>query len=271
MAYYEHPSYVPLLKRAYENWNQLQLECKEELFIKTGSIDASPHDHSVFLNSKLSCETYNLDHQILTSKELSQKYPGYELPEDYMALYQPDGGILLSERCVVASVNEAIKLGAEIHGKEEVLSYQKIGEYYHVMTSKNEYSCEKIVLTTGAWMRKTFSKLENLLTPERQVVGWFQPKDPSLFQLENFPVFNIAIKENEEISRIYGFPICKVPGFKIGVYHHLNEIVDLKKGVESPNENDENLLSHFTKKYFPKAFGPTMSLSECMFVCFFFV
>ena len=40
LAYYEDPSYVPLLKRAYELWHDLECQSGKELLITTGSIDA---------------------------------------------------------------------------------------------------------------------------------------------------------------------------------------------------------------------------------------
>src|ERR1700682_4037598 len=40
LAYYEHPSYVNLLKRSYELWYDLEKVSGEKLFYKTGSIDA---------------------------------------------------------------------------------------------------------------------------------------------------------------------------------------------------------------------------------------
>ena len=42
LAYYEHPAYVPLLRRAYELWRELQALAGEELLVITGSIDAGP-------------------------------------------------------------------------------------------------------------------------------------------------------------------------------------------------------------------------------------
>ena len=40
LAYFEHPTYVPLLRRAYELWRELQDECGEQLLYVTGSVDA---------------------------------------------------------------------------------------------------------------------------------------------------------------------------------------------------------------------------------------
>src|SRR3990170_4710855 len=37
-AYFEHPYYVPLLERAYENWRDFEIESGTKLFHKTGII-----------------------------------------------------------------------------------------------------------------------------------------------------------------------------------------------------------------------------------------
>ena len=42
LAYYEHPSYVPLLRRAYELWRDLERTVGEQLLHITGSLDAGP-------------------------------------------------------------------------------------------------------------------------------------------------------------------------------------------------------------------------------------
>src|SRR4030095_846839 len=45
LAYYEHPSYVPLLRRAYEVWRDLETLAGEPLLYLTGS-PAPPAAHS---------------------------------------------------------------------------------------------------------------------------------------------------------------------------------------------------------------------------------
>src|ERR671939_166235 len=48
LAYYEHPSYVMLLRRAYELWRDIQGFTGEQLLYITGSIDAGPAEEWVF-------------------------------------------------------------------------------------------------------------------------------------------------------------------------------------------------------------------------------
>ena len=43
-AYFEHPSYVPMLRRAYSLWDALENESGESLFHRVGLIEAGPVD-----------------------------------------------------------------------------------------------------------------------------------------------------------------------------------------------------------------------------------
>ena len=55
LAYYEHPSYVPLLRRAYELWRELESCAGMKLLHITGSVDAGPTGSTTFEGSRQSC------------------------------------------------------------------------------------------------------------------------------------------------------------------------------------------------------------------------
>src|SRR5262245_14572293 len=124
LAYYEHPSYYPLLRRAYELWRDLEKRAGEQLLFITGSIDASPPGALVFEGSRRSCEEYGLAHEILSGVQLNKRFPGYRLPPETMAVFQPEGGFLTPGRCIVSHVVQAQAAGAEVHAREPVLDWQ---------------------------------------------------------------------------------------------------------------------------------------------------
>ncbi len=261
LAYYEDPSYVPLLKRAYELWRELEAACGERILHITGSIDASEPEGIVFSGALESCKLHDLPHEILTSAELSKRFPGYQLPDDYLALYQKDGGFLLSERAIVQHTEEAMKLGAEIHGREEVLDWTSSSNGLSVRTTRGVYQTEKLIFTAGAWMGRLVDELASLLRPERQVLAWLQPLEPAKFTPETFPVFNLTVPE----GRYYGFPIYGNPGFKIGRYHHRDQTIDPAEPLRAPDAVDEEILRAFTRRYTPAADGPALALRTCIF------
>ena len=261
MAYFEDPSYVPLLRRSYELWRGLERESGERLLVVTGGIDAAPPDHRVFTGSLESCRLHGLDHEVLTSAEVSARFPGYHLPGDHMAVLQPDGGYVMSERCIVARAEVALQHGAEIHGREHVLGWEPFGDGVAVVTDRGRYTAERMVVTAGAWSMGLLPELGGLAVPERQVLGWFQPRVPDLFSPGRFPIFNLEVDE----GHFYGFPVETIPGFKIGRYHHLEEVVDPETMQREPGVADEMLLRSAVDRYFPDASGPTLTLKTCLF------
>jgi sarcosine oxidase len=261
LAYYEHPSYYPLLRRAYELWRELQQQAGEQLLFLTGSLDAGPPGSLVFEGSRQSCERYGLPHEVLSGAQVNQRFPGYRLPPETAAVFQPEGGFLTPERCIVAHVVLAQAQGAEVHAREPVLEWQPHDSGVSVRTEQAIYEADKLVVTAGAWVSKLVPLLAGVAVPERQVLGWFQPARPDLFMPERFPVFNLLVEE----GRYYGLPVYGVPGFKVGRYHHLEETVDPDHMNRDCDARDEQVLRAVTQRYFPHGAGPTMGLRACMF------
>ena len=261
LAYYEHPSYVPLLRRAYEMWSEIEGISDEQLLYKVGSIDTAPLGHEVFEGSLESCLEHDIPHEVLDHKQINERFPGYEMPPGQMGLYQADGGFVLSERSMVAYVNAALSEGAEIHARESVVKWEPEGDGVRVFTDRSEYTADRLVITAGAWAAGMVPSLEDLAVPERQVLAWLQPTKPSLFAPDKFPVFNAYFDE----GRYYGFPVFGIPGFKIGRYHHLEEVADPDHMEREVTKEDEDILRAAASRYFPKANGTVMTLKTCMF------
>jgi len=262
LPYYEHPSYVPLLRRAYELWDEIQRLAGEQLLHITGSIDAGPAEGWVFKGALQSARLHDLPHEMLTSAELGRRFPGYHLPDNLHALYQPQGGFVRPEQAIVAHVNAALDCGAEIHGRERVLEWQPTARGgVRVTTDRGIYEAGALVLTAGAWMAGMLPMLDGLTVPERQVLAWLQPQRPDHFAPQRFPVFNLEVPE----GRFYGFPVFAVPGFKFGRYRHFGEQGDPDTLPTEPNDADERMLRAFAEQYFPEGTGPTMMMATCMF------
>jgi len=187
LAYLEHPSYVLLLRRAYELWREIQSIAGEQLLYITGSIDAGPEDSFVFKGSWESCKLHDLPHEVLTGAELRRRYPGYHLPVGHLALLQPEGGFLTPERCIVSYVMAAQSVGAEIHSHEKVLEWVPLDGGVRVRTDRDTYEADKLVVTAGAWNGELLNVLAGLAVPERQVLAWLQPTRPEYFRSDTFP------------------------------------------------------------------------------------
>ena len=261
LAYWEHPSYVALLRRSYELWRELEQLSVEQLLHVTGSVDAGPVGGAIFQGALKSSELHDLPHEVMDGAELRRRFPGYRLPPELRCLYQPDGGLLLPERCNVAHVTQAQVHGAEVHCREPVLEWGATEGHAWVRTARGRYEAGRLVICAGPWASKLVPELDGLAVPERQVLAWLQPTRPEYFEPSAFPVFNLEVEE----GRYYGFPSFLVPGFKFGKYHHRGEIADPDAVNREPEPEDEELLRAFARRYFPDGAGPTLMLKTCLF------
>lgn len=261
LAYSEHPSYVPLLLRAYELWHELENLDGRQLLYTTGSLEGGLPEGRVFAGARHAAELHHLRHEVLTGEDVNRRWPGYRLPADHRLVYQPDGGFLASEECILAHVRQAMAAGAELHWRERVLEWGAWEDGVWVRTDRGRYEAGRLVVCAGSWIGKLLPELASLAVPERQVLAWLQPSRPELFKLGAFPVFNVQVKE----GHYYGFPEWGIPGFKFGRYHHLEEQADPDDMDREPTSKDEQILREFAQRYFPDGEGPTAALKACLF------
>lgn len=261
LGYWEHPAYVPLLRRAFERWRELERLAGERLLVITGSVDAGFEGSPTVAGARVSCEEHGLPHEILDGRALGERFPGYRLPPEMRAVYQPEGGFLLSERTIAAHASLALGHGAEIRGRERVVEWSARAHNVEVRTTRDRYRAGHLVLTAGAWSGKLDASLASLAVPERQVMMWTALVQPGDFSIERFPVFNLEAPE----GHYYGLPQYGVPGFKIGRYHHLSERVDPDEDRRQPDAADEAILRQAIVRYFPGANGPVLSMRTCIF------
>ena len=227
----------------------------------TGSLDAGPPGSPNYEGTLLSCAQHDIPHEVLTGAEIAKRFPGYRLPPETMAVFQQDGGFLLPERCIELFVEQAQRLGATALTNQRVLEWQPTPNGVRVQTAQAQYEAETLIIAAGAWEASLLPRLKETAVPERQVLAWLEPLRPELFSPQRFPVFNLIVDE----GKYYGLPVHGVPGFKIGKYHHFEEVVDPDEIDRRPNARDEAALRQFAQKYFPDGAGATASMKVCMF------
>jgi sarcosine oxidase len=261
LAYFEHPSYVPLLRRAFALWRELERESGERLLHVTGGIDAGPRGSRVFEGSLESCRLHGLPHEVLSAAEVNHRFPGYRLPDEMQAVFQPDAGFLEPEKCIETHVALARKRGADVLTGARVHGIRRTSGGVAVQVDGDEIRASQLVMTAGAWTPAFVPELKHLLRPERQVVGWFGIDQPGTFALGRFPVFVMATA----FGTFYGFPEHDVPGFKIGKYHHRAEPVDPDWPRRAVDADDERVLRECVSTHFRGADGPLLRASTCIF------
>ncbi|HSF45492.1 MAG TPA: N-methyl-L-tryptophan oxidase [Chitinophagaceae bacterium] len=257
-AYYEHPDYIPLLIRAYEHWDELTERSGKTLYHKTGLIYAAPKDHLLLQNIRNAAHAYNIPLQWNISSSFS-------LPESFHTLFEPDAGFVEPENTIRALVKHAIDSGAEIHEREQVLdwSIESNGDVV-VRTTLSEYSCKKLVITSGAWSKKIIPGIGHRLRVTRQVLAWFKPAEPQLFDEHAFPCWMVATGQDDGVY--YGFPInSSHPGALKLAYHWPGTETDPDLVDRMVVPGDVQQLEDFLQIYLPSGYGEIESTKVCLY------
>ncbi|MBS1718736.1 MAG: N-methyl-L-tryptophan oxidase [Armatimonadetes bacterium] len=261
-AYFEHPDYVPLLESAYALWDELQEEVGEQLKIITGALYAGPKGCEAVEGSRESARKYGIPIQNLTHEDLKEGFPGFSLPEDYDAIFEPSAGILRPERCILAAHKEALKAGAEMRAGEQLISHKTTPSGVEVTTNKGTYSCGQIIFSAGAFTDKLLRDRNLPLRVTRQPIMWSQPLQPDLYPLGKFPVFGI---EDEQTNFIYGFPVMPDgPGLKAG-NHSVVEPFDPETPTREFLPHDQASIHAHLKRIAPQAAGEFLKGVLCLY------
>ena len=108
LAYNEHPDYVPLLRRTFELWSDIEVETGQRLFVKTGGLDIGPMDGRVVTGALAACRTHSLAHEWMTGPEIHRRFRS----RGSRALrcgFHEEAGYLNPEACIDTMVASAVE------------------------------------------------------------------------------------------------------------------------------------------------------------------
>ena len=258
-AYFEHPSYVPLVQRAYALWEELEREGGRPLFTRTGGVMIGPRDGDVFGGALRSAEAHRLPHEVLDAAEIQRRFPAFHPREDWFGVWEPNDGVLRPEVCIETMLAGAARAGADLHTDEPVTAWRADGEGFVVDTARGRTRASHLVLAAGAWMPRLVPELP--LTVVRKVLYWFETvgmrnaHDPGLCP--------ISIWQYGAREYFYSFPRSE-RGVKVALHHggepsdpdHLDRIV-----------RDEEIaaMRAVLHAHMPFASGPLRSTAVCMY------
>lgn len=207
-AYFEHPTYVPLLEAAAAGWRRWEEASGRELLRMTGGVFAGPADAPVVAGSRRSAEHHGLAHELLDAAEVAHRFPPLRLPDHHVAVYEPAAGVVFCEDAVAALLALAEDRGATIRTGVEVRAIHTDPAEVTVETADGtRTAADRVVVAAGAWLDRL---LPVAVTVERQYVGWFHPP----LQL---PVF---VWQPEDLAvPLYGMPDLRGWGTKVAFHH----------------------------------------------------
>ena len=261
-AYFEGSKYVPLVRRAYELWHDLGTAARVPLIFRTGSLEMSEPGYDFVDRSRASCIEHGLPHEMLDAGEVMRRHPAFRLATGTRAIFQPDGGYVLSEAGIAAHARLAQELGAELHTGETVLDIQPTAHGgVTVRTTRASYAAGHVVIAAGAWMSRLVPAIAEQLATFKQAIAWFAPANVAAFQPPQMPAFIHFGPQGE----FYGLPRHSAAGFKVGGPHFGREAIDPETKDRTPSTNQLAALQDFLRRYLPGAASPPIRATGCIY------
>jgi sarcosine oxidase len=218
LAIGEGEHYTPLALRSHQLWRKLEQASGTKLLTSTGGLIISSsarashtHKEGFFDNTLAAARKFGIEHEMLDADEIRRRFPSFKVADDERGYLEREAGFVRPEECVTAHLTLAARNGAEVHTNEKVLSFQSSANTVTVVTERDSYTAERLVLALGAWLPQLLDeKLARFFKVYRQTLFWFAIEgDAAAFLPERAPVFIWELQNRKQ--GIYGFPAVDGP------------------------------------------------------------
>ncbi|MCY9516578.1 N-methyl-L-tryptophan oxidase [Paenibacillus apiarius] len=282
-AYTMGSAYVRLAERARAGWLRLEEDARRcfgltsdaanrmastdeqpercKLFLPTGVISVGEAYSNALDKKEASCAANGVPYERWDEREAQRRLPALCVPTQAQVLYEPEGGVLFSERIIEANLRLAEAYGAEWKPNHPVQRIAAVGNAVEVWSGNERFAASKVLVTTGAWLPRLLPSLCLPVRAERRTVAWFEDTSGS-YAAERFPAF---IVHQSADSEYYGLPSVCGSGIKAG-HHQLGQTWDPDEEVApfGSCSGEERLLSEFAAQHFPEA-GRCIRGAACMY------
>jgi sarcosine oxidase len=260
-AYFEHPDYVPLLLRAYELWAELEQRTRQKLLHEVGLLQVGPSDGVVIPGVLASAQQHGLSVEQLNDTEVSRRFPGFRAPQHYVGLLEKQAGYLLVERCVLAHLEEAKKLGAEQIIGESAQAWRSSGSGFELQTDRATYRAQRLIVTPGAWAPELLASLGVPFQVRRKQVFWLGPASPHHQAGHGCPTFLFELPGHI----FYGFPALDAQGLKVAEHSGGEVVSDPLHDARVLDSANLELVQNFVSEFLPGMGHSLQKRSVCFY------
>lgn len=261
---FENTNYTRLSDQALRGWKRLEQQIGAKLLLPRPVLEAGPAGSEMVAASRKAAQDNGMDVPLLTGRQVNALFPAFRLPDDWDAVVQDGGAILLAQPAL-----EALRANAETSGRvicDRVIDIGQFSDHVMLQTARGErIQARKAILAPGPWLTKFLPAHTpapaTLLEVTRQTVGWFEPIWPKTVALDAFPLFILARNKNDII---YGFPDFEGRGVKAAPHNHGPEV---SADAWDPPATDEELrtVAEALADLVPGAAGRITDRDVCLY------
>lgn len=264
-AYFEHPSYVPLLESSYELWSALEQTTNKELLHLVGVIEIGPPDGILINGVRTSAELHGLPVEFLSTKDAVSSFPGLYLTDELEVAFERDAGYLLVEECIETFLTLAKSLGAVIQTETSVLDWNASSSGVTVNTSSGKVEAGALALCSGPWSSSLLGNISDIkLELRKKHMYWYSNENKNYLASSGFPVFALELPSSDQGRVYYGFPQIDSSGVKLAE-HSGGITVDSPTCIKDKHDPEFENTKQFRHRYLPNITGELSRHETCLY------
>jgi sarcosine oxidase len=219
LSYFEHPDYVPLLRRAYDGFDRLGKDAGETLRFETGLVMGGPTGNKVAAGMLRSAATHDLAVDAIDGAQLMKRHPQFRVPADWELVCEARGGFVRPEATIRTALAAARAAGARIELNAPIDAWRADDGGVWIRTIRGAFSAKSLVLAAGAWMPALIGDRIEGLRPTRETIAWIDDAGDPSWQMDQMPVWLFDRGGEPEIYGVPAFPSMGEPrGMKVGLH-----------------------------------------------------
>ena len=173
-AYYEHPAYVPLAKKAFDLWDRLAELSGEALLRRQSCLSLGSAESSMIRGVLQAAAEHDLPIELLNPVQIAERFPKFRIEPKTVGVLEQQAGVLAVEKGVLAQLKVAESTGfATVLSETVLVNVIHRGGRVVVETTRGEFECRQLIITAGAWVKSLVREANLPLTIMRQVQHWF--------------------------------------------------------------------------------------------------
>jgi monomeric sarcosine oxidase len=270
-AYFEHPDYVPLLKKSYQLWRELEAATGRQLFYEVGVLEVGRADGDVVPGVLRAAAEHRLDVDQIAAPEIERRWPGLRVPGELIGVFERNAGYLLVEECVAAQLEAAAAAGAKLLVDTVVHDWSADEHGVVVRTSAGALTAQRLIVSAGSWTaplwtgRLSDQSEEDSLFPNlvvrRKSLFWFETDSPRYDVAAGFPVYLFELPTGV----FYGFP--RLDGRSVKVAEHTGgRAVDDPANVDRTIDlGEQRRLEAFLATHLPEVSPRVADHAVCLY------
>jgi sarcosine oxidase len=227
MVYAEGGHYTPLLQRARDLWRELEAVSGTELLTITGVVTVMDHDHPDHAALLRAGSEQGLSFEVVAGAEARRRLPDHLIRDGDVALFDPEGGFVHSERAVFAAVGQAQRRGSLFLGNRQVRDLKRDGDRWRVRTDHEDVRAPRVLVATGTGAGPVCAALGTHLAVLPQVLTWFPIGDRDRVSRGGQQVF---IRRSHD-AQFYGFPTSDGWTMKVAASIYLDEVASMARPI----------------------------------------